>query len=133
MTCAGARPIKFILDTNFLTIPSQFRIDIFRELEGLGKTYVYTLDRVVEELQVLASGAGHAATHARLALLLVKKNGIKIIKTKSPKENTDDLIVKIAKMGYVVCTLDRELIKKLRKDKIAVVSMRQGKFLEWVR
>ncbi len=114
--------MKFLLDANFLTIPGQFKVDVFRELEEFGKPELYTLNLVVKELEKLKS------RHARLALGLVKKEGVKILFSKT--SNTDREIVRIAsKGGFVVCTQDKKLIEKLKKKGISVVSLRQKRLL----
>ncbi len=120
--------MKVLLDANALMIPGKFRVDIFSELEKFGKPQLYTLDLVMEELQRLTRGRGKVAGYARLALKLVKMKRIKILKAVG--KNTDENILRIAKSGFVVCTQDVDLIKKLKRDGVVVISLRQKKFLE---
>ena len=129
----GARTARFLLDTNFLTLPGQFKVDIFDELRKFGKDHLYTLDLVIRELQQLSHGSNRDATSARLALHLVKERGISIIHTHDDADldGTDVAIRNVAKKGhYTVCTQDRLLISRLKADGLPVISLRQGRYLE---
>ena len=73
-----------ILDTNFLMVPAQYKVDIFSEIERIcGFSYELVVpDVVVKELEKIAAGQkGKAA--ARMALQLIKFKGIKIIYLKN--------------------------------------------------
>ena len=113
--------MKFLLDTNFLLIPVQFKVDIFSELTRFGKPELYTLDLVKRELERLKS------KQSKIALELIKKKKVKILKTSG--RNTDSEIIKEAGKGFTVCTQDRNLIKELKSKKISVISLRQKKYL----
>jgi rRNA-processing protein FCF1 len=137
MTQAGSdsRTARFLLDTNFLVLPGQFKVDIFEELRKFGKDHLYTLDLVVKELQQLTHGSSRHSTNARLALHLVKDRGISIIHTHEDAdlEGTDVAIMNTAKKKhFTVCTQDRELIRRLKEQSIPVISLRQGRYLERV-
>jgi rRNA-processing protein FCF1 len=137
MTQAGAatKTVRFLLDTNFLLLPGQFKVDIFDELRRFGKDHLYTLDLVVRELQQLSHGASKHSSSARLALHLVRDKGISIIHTEDDADldGTDAAIRKAAKKRhFMVCTQDRELIGLLKEDGVPVISMRQGRYLERV-
>lgn len=121
--------MKFLLDANFLMVPFKFKVDIFRELEKFGKPELYTLDMVLEELGELSKKKGRNARAARLALILIKKKGVKTIK--SGLGSTDAQILKTATQeNFTVCTLDKELEKGLHARKVPVVFLRQKKFLD---
>jgi len=120
--------MRFLLDTNFLLIPGKFRVDVFRELQGFGKPELFTLDLVVAELERLASGRGRDSRHARLALELLKKKGVLVLETR--RTNADQELERLAsEQGFAVCTQDRALQKRLKKEDILVVFLRQGRFL----
>ena len=120
--------MKFLLDTNFLLIPGKFRTDIFRELQGFGKPELFTLDLVVAELKKLASSRGRDAGHARLALDLIKKKGVRVLEARGT--NTDQELERLAsEQDLAVCTQDRALQRRLRKEDIVVVFLRQNRFL----
>lgn len=137
MTHAGAatKTARFLLDTNFLLLPGQFKVDIFDELRRFGKDHLYTLDLVVRELQQLSHGSSRHSSSARLALHLVRDRGIAIIHTEEDADldGTDKAIRNVARKGhFFVCTQDRELISLLKEDGVPVISMRQGRYLERV-
>ena len=120
--------MKVLLDSNFLLIPSKFRVDVFKELEIFGKPEPYTLDLVVREMEKIATKKGQDSRHAHMGLFLIDSKGVEIIKAKG--RNTDNELERIGKEGgFIVCTQDRELIKRLRKKGIGVISLRQSKYL----
>ena len=120
--------MKFILDTNFLMIPGQFKVDVYEQLRGFGKPDIYVIRQSVAELEKLAKGRGKDAANARIALLLVKREGVRIIP--SGKGGADEAIRRLAKReGMVVCTADKKLKAGLRKRGIPVVSLRERKYL----
>jgi len=129
--------MKFLLDTNFLMIPGQFRVDIYEQLRGFGPADLYVTELSVRELDKLAMGHGRNAANARVALMLMRKEGIKIIpsgKTSTSRlrgqSAADEAIRRIAKReGMVVCTADKALKASLRKRGIRVVVLRQRKYL----
>ena len=122
--------MKFLLDTNFLMVPGKFKVDVFSELTRFGKPELYTLSLVVKELKKAASGKGKDARYAKLGLTLVEKKGLEILPSEG---NTDQEIERTAaEQNMVVCTQDRELIRKLKAEEIPVVSLRQKKKLEMV-
>ena len=123
--------MKIIMDTNFLLVPGKFKVDIFTELEKFGKPQLFTLDLVVKELEKLSKGKGKDAGNSKLALTLLKKNKVRILKTKS--KITDSEIERISsEEDYVVCTLDRELIEKLKNENVQIIRLRQKRYLEYV-
>lgn len=124
--------MKILLDTNFLLIPGKFKVDVFSELEKFGRPELYTLDIVVKELEKISNGKGKDAGNARVALSLLKKNKVKVLKTKN--KNTDSEIERIASEDdYIVCTQDKKLIKKLKAEGVKIIFLRQKKKLEmWI-
>ncbi len=120
--------MKFLLDTNFLLIPGKFKVDVFRELEAFGRPELFTLDLVVSELGRLASGAGRDASHARLALDLLEKKSVQVLEARG--KDADMELERIAsEQDFAVCTQDRALQKRLRKEDVTVIFLRQKKVL----
>ena len=112
----------FLLDTNFLLVPGRFKVDIFSGFSEFGKPQLLTLDLVVEELMDLKD------RNSRLALEFIREKNIEIIKTDG--KNTDKEIEKAAETKkLVVCTLDKKLIKNLKKKHIPVITLRQKRYL----
>lgn len=122
--------MKFLLDANFLMIPGKFKVDVFSELMRFGKPELYTLDLVVQELEKKAAGKGKDARHAKLALTLVERKYIGILPAKGKADQEIERIA--AEQNMIVCTQDRELIKKLKAEEVPVISLRQKKRLELV-
>ncbi|HLD42175.1 MAG TPA: hypothetical protein VJB06_04000 [archaeon] len=118
--------MAFLLDTNFLLIPGQFGVDIFKELEKFGKLEVYTIDLVIGELERLAAKKGKDSKAAKLGLTLIKEKNVAILQSEEKK--TDRELERLSK-DYVVCTQDKEIIKKLRQIKGKTISLRQKKYL----
>ena len=120
--------MKALLDTNFLMIPGEFRVDILSELLTLGYTEVFTIDLVVRELEKLAVSKGKEGRNARIGLEFIRKGGVIVLKAGS--ERTDDEILRLAKTKeYIACTQDRGLIKRIRKAGLQFITLRQGKYL----
>ena len=118
---------KIILDTNFLTIPYQFKVDIFEEIERLmEENYeLVTLDKVVEELKKIKRGKDAVA--AKIGLELIKKKNIKVINTDVNK--VDNAIVKLADENTIVATNDKNLRKNLKNKNIKTFYLRSKKHI----
>ncbi|NYZ74093.1 nucleotide-binding protein [Candidatus Micrarchaeota archaeon] len=119
-----SRPV--ILDTNFLLIPFQFKIDILRELDYLLEySHHYVISsKTMDELRKLGKMIGKDGMAARLAMKLVEANKGRIEIIKSTRY-VDEWIVDYAeKHGAIVCTNDSALRRKLRSIDIKVISMK---------
>ncbi|MBS3166813.1 hypothetical protein J4403_01235 [Candidatus Woesearchaeota archaeon] len=125
--------MKVLLDTNFLLIPGQFRVDIFESIDKATEEKVdfYVLDVSLKELEkVSKTGKMRDRTAARIGLELVKK--AKVVKTESIK-NVDTLLLEAAvKHNFVVATQDRELKNRLKEVDIHVLTLRQKKYVKMV-
>ena len=119
---------KIILDTNFLTIPYQFNVDIFEEIDRIMEEdyELITLDKVLEELKRMKKGKDAIA--ARIGLELIEKKNIKVINTDEKK--VDNAIVKLANKDMIVATNDRVLREKLKNKNVKVLYLRSKKHLE---
>jgi len=125
--------IKIMIDTNFLFIPSKFRLDIFEELNKLQWQNVepVLLSPTYQELQKLAkSNSVKLSKQARLGLKLAEKCQIVEVERKG-NESNDDLILRMAREWKCpVATNDKELRKRLRSVSVSVVFLRQKSQLE---
>jgi len=129
---ARKKPVRVILDSSFLFIPSQFKIDIFEELTRVLNRHFepVILSSTYQELQKIAAGQStKLPRQATFALKLVQKCGqIKV--EKGSGESYDDVIVRVAsELGYSVATNDRALRKELRCKNVAVIYLRQKSLL----
>jgi rRNA-processing protein FCF1 len=121
---------KIILDTNFLLIPTQFNVDIFSEIDRICtfKYKLYIVDKTIDELKkIIEEQKGKYKFAAKIALQLVKKKGIGIIKTK--KGYVDDLILDLLDENHILATQDVLLKKRAVKKGIRTISMRSRKYL----
>ena len=119
--------MKFLLDANFLCIPAKFKVDVFTELEKFGKPEFCVLDIVIGELEKLRQAGGRDALFASMGLEFIEQKSIKIVLAKD--RNPDDEMLRLADKGYVVCTQDAALIKRLKAKKKSAITLRQGKYL----
>ena len=120
--------MKILVDTNFLLLPAQFKIDIFKELRKHGS--LVTVDACIRELERISKGRSRSAMHAKLALALIKKRKIKSIKSWKTRESADTALSNHAKKyNCAVATNDRKLIKNLKNNGITVIRLRQKRYL----
>ncbi len=122
---------RIILDTNFLLIPVQFKVDIFEEIKRIVnlRYQLCIIDKSIDELEKIVTCNSKDKIAAKLALKIIKLKKIKEIKT-AGKKHVDDLILNLVKKGHMVATQDKELKKKLKKKGIEVIILRQRKHLE---
>ena len=123
--------MKIILDTNFLLIPERFKVNIFEELDIVveEKYELIVPEGVVNELKRLAERKGKDGRAARVALVLMEKKKIKILKTK--EDSVDKAIKELAKRfkNCAVATLDSKLKKDLLMEGKKVIYLRAKKYL----
>ena len=116
---------KIILDTNFLMIPAQFKVDIFSEIDRIvnDKYQLYVLKGTIEELNKIIKEQKHKhKMAAKLALKLIKAKGLKILDIN--QKPVDKILTELSE-EYIIATQDKELKKKI-KNKII---LRQKKYL----
>ena len=126
-------PVNVLVDSNFLMVPAQFRVSIYDELDRLlGRKYdLVMLSPTHQELRRIAREAG--PKESRQALFALKQaEKCKIVDVKRmPNETIDELILRHAKSsGCAVATNDRELRKKLKKEGIPTIFLRERSHLE---
>lgn len=123
--------MKILLDTNFLLIPTQFKVDIFSEIERIANFpyKLYILKQTIDELKnIIEKQRGKHREAANLALKLIKQKDLNTIKN-SQKGIVDDIILNIVDSGFIVATQDKELKKALKNKKIKTISLRAKKYL----
>ena len=120
---------KILLDTNFIMIPAQFKVDIYSEIERICdfKYELYVLDKTLSELEnIIKTQKGRQKAAARLAKAILEAKKPKTLKTTS-KDYVDNIILGLK--GFIVATLDRELRSRLKKNGVATIVLRQKKYL----
>ncbi len=121
---------RIILDTNFLLIPMQFKVDIFSEIHRICD-FQYKLcvfDQTIEELRaIMQKQKGKSKKAAQFALKLIRLKGIEVIK--SEKSDVDYLILNNIDDNTVVATQDASLRKESVKKEASVIYLRNKKYL----
>ena len=125
--------MKVILDSNFLFIPSQFRVDIF---EGLTKVLKQRFDPIIlsptyqELLRIAKQGSPKMRQQASFALSLAERCRIVRVERRYGEAH-DDVVVRMAKEWRCpVATNDRKLRKKLRKERVPTIFLRERAYLD---
>ena len=118
--------MKVILDTNFVIDLIRFKTN----LENMDSSFdenleIHVIERTVEELQRIASEETDEGKFARLAIEIIKRKGIKMLKT--DEKNTDDALLDKAKEGYVIATNDVELRERIKKEGMRTIYLRGKK------
>lgn len=113
-----------MLDTNFLTLPFQFRIDVFAELERLlGGAEYATISACANELRSLAK----KERPARLALALLER-----LRVEASGDDADAELLRIAAQNHaVLCTNDAELRAEAKQLGIRTVIMKGKTHLDF--
>jgi rRNA-processing protein FCF1 len=113
-------PKAVVLDANALLMPFQFKVNIDKELKRLfGEIPVFIPSSVLGELSSIVD------KDAKSALALARK--YHIVETEL---RGDDAVLSIAEeRSAAVLTNDRELISRLRKERIPVIRLRSERYL----
>ncbi len=138
-----------ILDSNFILLPFQFKIDYFSEIRQLieGKLTIIIYRQVLDELEAKRKKEPKTANFGRLlnsGLLYLEKNKTNfnieyMEEVKEETETTDDFLLRksleLKKGGNYIflATNDSELRKKARESGLNVVYLRQRKYLSLER
>lgn len=121
-----------LLDTSFVVACAEFRIDYFSEFSRtfLLNYKVSILDKVLSELEHLCqTGSALKKQSAKLAKTVLEKKKVFVLKTESNK-TVDDILVSIADKDTIIATIDAELKRRLKKLGVAIVFVRQKKYLQ---
>ena len=120
---------EVVIDTNFFMVPFQFNVDIITELEKLLPSYKLTTPSfVINELKGLKNNnKGKIRLNANVALKLANSSKVEI-KDISLLENetVDDALLRVSE---VLATNDIELKNRAKNKGIAVVYLRQKKYI----
>ncbi|MGY5864741.1 MAG: nucleotide-binding protein [Candidatus Thorarchaeota archaeon] len=127
-------PIPVIMDTNFLTVPAQFGVDVFSEAERVleRRLEFVLLDSVLEEIKSKLERASRTeARMFRIALDLVERCTIVSVDETEKENPVDDQLLDYARsVEGVLATNDRELREKAKSRGIPILLLRGKKHLE---
>jgi uncharacterized protein len=128
--------MEIYIDTNFMLIPSNFKVDIFQEIDRLCdfKYKIVILDKTIDELnKIIETQKGKHKTAASLALQLIQKKKIDkslTIQKTSSKEDVDNILISIAKkQKIIVATQDKDLKRHLKKEHTKIIDLRRQQYL----
>lgn len=122
---------KILLDTNFLLLPFQRRIDIFEGIERLiGRQVTFlVLPQILKELAMLeASGAAKERIAAKNSQELIQRHCqvIELLNSAVKELDADSALLHCSqKMNAIVATNDRELRRALAKQGNRVIFLRK--------
>ncbi len=122
---------KILLDTNMLMSFGMLKVDVFSEIERICdfKYEIITLDSVIEELKGIQEKQSIKYKKAAKMALSIISRKLKVIE--SGIMPADDGILDLAKKDkdIIVATQDMELKAKLKALGIAIIALRQKKYL----
>ena len=134
-----------LLDTNFLLIPAQFKVDVFAELQRLCDfSYeAVVLAASVAELNGIVNDKKASAKDrraAKLGLQLINAKGVSVMSAERKVfKSTDKAILDFATAGMksggrpvVVATQDKELRDSLAAKGVAVIALREKQYLKFL-
>jgi uncharacterized protein len=110
-------------------IPFQFNVDVIDELEKTLPSYNFVVPSfVIEELEgIKRASKGKDRIAASIALKIARSQPIKTLTLSLKKgEKVDDALLRISQ---ILCTNDRELRERARKKGIAVIYLRQKRYI----
>jgi rRNA-processing protein FCF1 len=127
-------PLPVIMDTNFLTVPAQFGVDVFTEAERVLERSLdfILLDSVVEEIKSNLERASRTEVRMfRVALDLVERCTVVNLAEASKLAPVDDQLLEYTKsVEGVLATNDCELRERATSQGIPVLLLRGKKHLE---
>lgn len=127
-------PLCVILDTNFLTVPAQFGVDVFSEAERVLERSIefILLESVIDEIKAKLERAGKTERRMfKVALDLTER--CKVVKIDQSMKTflVDDQLLEYAvSVRGVLATNDKELRERAAKRGVPVLILRGKKHLE---
>ncbi|MCJ7428811.1 MAG: hypothetical protein MUP66_00300 [Candidatus Nanohaloarchaeota archaeon QJJ-5] len=117
---------QVLLDANFLVLPFQFNVPVFDEIERLiGPDHACnTLERTYNEALNLEDQQYH-----QLVQKLVAVKDVHIIETAADVP-VDQQLLEYAQDGYILCTNDTELKRRVDHHNLPHIFLRQQNHLE---
>ena len=126
------KPIRVLLDTNFLMLPMRFGVDLRPELgRVLEASFSLAITpAVIDELRRLKTNVKTRELNNIEYALTIAEGLEKVDDVLCPGEDVDDQLVRLADMeGLIVATTDSELRQRIRQKYRPVVFMRQRRYL----
>lgn len=110
-------------------VAAQFNIDVVSQLEKLLPSFKLIVPSFVihELVNIRKREGGKNKTAASVALKITEGNAVHIINM--PLQKNEDVDAALIRMSPILCTNDRSLRRKARKNGITVIYLRQRKYL----
>lgn len=126
----SSRNRMVILDTSVLISIFEKKIDIRDEISAeIGKAELLVPRSVLRELEKLYSlSKGSKRRLAKAAIDYIYSAGFKIVESEDEEDVDEDLIILAKNFDAAVATLDKELINKLRKEGIEIITWKNKRF-----
>ncbi len=127
-------PVIVVLDTNILTVPAQFSVDIFAESERVVERRIefVVLKSVIQELERKLQGAVRTEKFKfRIALDFVERCTVIGLDEITSAKPVDNQVLEYAlSVNGIIATNDKELREKSLERGVPVLFMRGKKRLE---
>ncbi len=122
----------FVADTSVLMAVAKDSVSLDSILDALLCDALYVTKPVLEELRRLAQGSGEKARYARWILNNLLDRAVKVLDSDCDGKRFDDRIIcSVKKLGAVLVTFDKEMVRKCRSEGVKVVVLRKfGRRLE---
>lgn len=124
-----------ILDTNFLLIPGQFKVDIFSEIDRIidERYELAVIDKTLYELNKIISDKYQKMKDRDAAKLALQLLDAKLVNTIETEEGyADDILTKLAGKDTIIATNDQELKKRIKAKNCNVIVLRSKSTLELI-
>lgn len=124
------------LDTNFLLIPIQFKVDIFQEIDRIchfPKTLNVLKESIDELKYIIEKQKGIDRQAAKIALQIIEKMDKQKslnITAFSKESKVDDILVELAASGAIVATQDKELKKRIKEKGGKIIILKSKGYLD---
>lgn len=113
-------------------VPGEFGVDIFEEIQRIldEKYELLTVEPVKWELQKLSKRKGEEGKAAKIALMLMERKDVEVLKTEN--KTGDAAIVEVARKleNPVVGTNDKNLKEQFKERSIPILYLRTEDHLE---
>ena len=123
---ASSRSRVVLLDTSILFSIFEKKLPLLDDVTlELGKVEFVIPESVINELKKLSEHSkGSKRRMAKVILEYIRNEGFQIVKSEDINDADRDLVLLARKMNAVVATVDRDLIKLLKRESIDVITWR---------
>ena len=123
---ASSRSRVVLLDTSILFSIFEKKLPLLDDVTlELGKVEFVIPESVINELKKLSEHSkGSKKRMAKAILEYIRNEGFQIVKSEDINDADRDLVLLARKMNAVVATVDKDLIKLLKRESIDVITWR---------